>query len=364
MVTQPTALADAAPSVDAPAVSAARKLPAELPTAFAWLRRTPYFQAGLQGYSDQAMRLVARRHGAPYCVTEALLTTHLVAGGRAVTKLRPSPEDHPLAGQLIGAEPADLARSARLLIELGYDVIDLNLACPVKRTRTLPRGGQLLADPDHAITLLETLSEAVKDAVPLTVKLRRGTDDSPAAEERFQRIFARVVELGYFAATVHGRTVSQKYVGDSDWRTMSDLVQRYPGFVLFGSGDIFSAEAIYDRIRTSGVRAVSVARGAIANPWIFRQAAALLSGEPPRAPNLSQQRETLEAHCEEAVACDGDVRGTRQMRKFGIYYSRWHPQAETVAKAFVAVKSLNDWRAVLSQWYDAETAMRLEARAP
>lgn len=351
------ALADAAPSVDAPAVSAARQLPAELPAAFKWLRRTPYFQAGLQGYSDQAMRLVARRHGAPYCVTEALLTTQLLAGGKAVAKLRPSPEDHPLAGQLIGADPTDVAQSARLLLELGYDVIDLNLACPVKRTRTSPRGGHLLADPDQAITLLEALKEAVGNAAPLTVKLRRGTDDSAAAEERFQRIFARVVELGYFAATVHGRTVSQKYVGDSDWRTLSDLVERYPDFVIFGSGDIFSAEAIYERIRTSGVQAVSVARGAIANPWIFRQAAALLNGESPRPPSLCEQRETLEAHCEEAIACEGEARGTRQMRKFGIYYSRWHPQAKTVATAFVAVKSLADWRAVISRWFEVASSL-------
>lgn len=344
-------VATIAPAIDAAAVTAARRLPAALPKPFEWLRVAPYFQAGLQGYSDQAMRLVSRRHGAPYCITEALLTSHILAGGKSIEAIRPSDEDRPLAGQLIGAEPAEVAASARILLELGYDVIDLNLACPVKRTRTSPRGGHLLAAPERAIALLDALKEAIGEAVPLTVKLRCGTDDSAASEERFDQVFEHVVRLGYFAATVHGRTVSQKYIGNSNWRVLTDLVQRYPDFLIFGSGDIFRAEDIFERIRVSGVRAISVARGAIANPWIFRQAAALLAGESPSPPSLKEQRETLETHCREAVAWAGERRGSRQLRKFGIYYSRLHPNAAAVAKAFIAVQSLADWREVLSRWY-------------
>ena len=106
-----------------------------LPAAFSWLEENPFFQAGLQGYSDAAMRIISRRHGSPYCVTEAMPDQFLVNGGNGLTAAELDPEDHPIAGQLIGSDPLNMAKAARVLLELGYDVIDLNMACPVKRLR-------------------------------------------------------------------------------------------------------------------------------------------------------------------------------------------------------------------------------------
>src|SRR5919197_539470 len=108
---------------------------------------TPFCQAGLAGYSDRAMRLVARRRGCPYAVTEALLDTILVNGGPGVRKsIDINDEDHPLAGKIIGAEPATMAKAACLLQQAGYDVIDLNFACPVKKIKNKSRGGHMLLD--------------------------------------------------------------------------------------------------------------------------------------------------------------------------------------------------------------------------
>ncbi|NJL30396.1 MAG: hypothetical protein HC898_01505 [Phycisphaerales bacterium] len=98
----------------------------------------PFFQAGLAGYSDTAMRLVARRHGAPYAVTEALLDVFLLQGGRGLKAAELDPADHPIAGQLMGSHPQDIARAAKVLAGTGYDVIDVNLACPVKRYVSAP----------------------------------------------------------------------------------------------------------------------------------------------------------------------------------------------------------------------------------
>jgi nifR3 family TIM-barrel protein len=323
------------------------------PPPLRWLDAAPFFQAGLQGYSDAAMRLVARRHGAPYCVTESMGDLFLLRGGKALRAAELDGEDHPVAGQLMGSRPADMARAARILIALGYDVVDVNLACPVKRLRGEPRGGYLLAEPEQAVDILKAVREAVSGDAPVTVKLRRAFDDSAGAERDFHRVLEAAVELGYAAATVHGRTVVQKYIGPASWPFLADLAVRYPGFRIFGSGDVFTADAVPRMLSETGVRAVAVARGAIGNPWIFREAHAALRGEEPRAPSVAEQRSVLEEHCALAVRFLGAESAGRTMRMFGIKFSRHHPRAAEVARAFIAVRTLESWREVLRTWYSA-----------
>lgn len=324
----------------------------------------PFFQAGLAGYSDAAMRLVARRHGAPYAVTEAMLDMFLINGGKGLKDAEIEDADHPIAGQLMGSHPDEIAAGSKVLVSLGYDVIDVNLACPVKKIKRKCRGGHLMSAPDEAIAILDAVRQAVDPGVPTTVKLRRGSDDSPEAEANFHKIFQAVIELGYAGATVHGRTVEQKYIGPSRWAFLKDLVEQYgdtPNFTISGSGDIFEVGDIFAMLEQTGVDAVSVARGCIGNPWIFTQARAVMAGQSPEAPTLAQQRGVLLEHFELSVGLHGESRAGRMMRKFGIKFSRHHPDAEAVAKAFIAVKSLADWQAVLDEWYVTPPAAR---RAP
>ncbi|MFW6059691.1 MAG: tRNA-dihydrouridine synthase, partial [Phycisphaeraceae bacterium] len=189
----------------------------------------PFFQAGLAGYSDGAMRLIARRHGCPYCITEAMLDRFLVDGGKGLKQAELDDDDHPIAGQLMGSHPDEIAAGAKVLVELGYDVIDVNLACPVKKIKKKSRGGHLLGATDEAIAILDAVKQAVGDDRPCTVKLRRGSDDSAEAAARFYRIFETAIELGYAGAVVHGRTVEQKYNGPAWWPFLRDLVARYGG---------------------------------------------------------------------------------------------------------------------------------------
>jgi nifR3 family TIM-barrel protein len=320
----------------------------------------PFFQAGLAGYSDAAMRLVARRHGAPFAVTEAMLDQTLLRGGKGLAAAELDDEDHPIAGQLMGSHPADIAAGARLLVGLGYDVIDVNLACPVKKIRKHARGGHLLAEPDEAIAILDAVRQAVGDARPCTVKLRRGSDESAEAESNFHRILAAAIELGYAGAVIHGRTVEQKYIGLSRWDFLRGVVEQYGHaprgvpFLFGGSGDIETAADIVRMLRETGVRLVSVARGAIGNPWIFRQARALMAGDAAggrRPPTMAEQRAVLADHCALSVAHLGDERAGPMMRMFGIKFARHHPRSAEVARAFIAVKSLAEWRAVLEAHY-------------
>ena len=320
---------------------------------------SPFCQAGLAGYSDRAMRVVARRRGCGYAVTEALLDVILLSGGQGLKKsIDINDEDHPVAGQLIGSEPEAMARAAGILAGRGYDVIDLNFACPVKKIKNKSRGGHMLADTDRALGILKAVRDTVPGGIPTTVSLRRAFDDSPEAEDRFHTIATAAWELGYSALRVHGRTVAQKYQGQADWRAIAEIKARYPDRVIFGSGDVFTAQEAVRMLRETKVDLVWIARGAIGNPWIFRHAQALLADPAVvlAAPTIGEQRHALAEHFGIAMEILGEELAGRRMRKMGIKYSRFHPEAVAVKQAFIEVHSLRDWTAVLDQWYGADGA--------
>ena len=315
----------------------------------------PAMQAGLAGYSDMAMRVVARRRGCPYAVTEALLDQVLLRGGRGLEKgAILCDEDHPVAGQLMGSDPHELARAAKLLIDAGFDVIDLNFACPVRKVMGRNRGGYLLSDPATAIEIMRRVREAIGD-FPLSVKLRRALNDTAQAATWFDAVFAEACALDFAAIAVHGRTVEQKYTGRAHWGFLEGLAQRRPASwrgSLFGSGDIFCAHDALRMYRESGVDGMWIARGAIGNPWIFSEFAALLRGEElPAPPTIHAQREALLEHFRLAVEIYGEELASRQMRKIAIKYSKLHPHGPVVWKEFIAVKYQRDWDEVLRRYY-------------
>ncbi|MFK7958886.1 MAG: tRNA dihydrouridine synthase [Phycisphaerales bacterium] len=329
----------------------------------------PFYQAGLAGYSDAPMRLVARRHGCPLCVTEALLDRTLVAGGKGRTKEDPDLlaeecgtgdpdenraaglDDHPIAGQIMGTHPAEMAAGTEILVGFGYEMIDVNLACPVKKIRRRNRGGHFLAHPDDAIAVLAAVRAATPEHIPTTVKLRRAWDDTPEMAANFERVFAAAYDLGYAWATVHCRTVEQRYKGPGRWPFLAELRERHPDKLIFGSGDIWVADDIFRMIELTGMSGVSVARGAIGNPWIFRQARQMMAGETPMVPSLAEQRAALLEHFDLAVTLHGERRASRMMRKFGIKFSQHHPDANTVRVAFIGCATVEDWHAVMTAHY-------------
>lgn len=323
----------------------------------------PFFQAGLAGYSDGAMRLVAREHGCPFCVTEALLDTTLINGGKGRRRENPdileqesqttdnTLRDHPIAGQIIGTTPREMAEGATILVSMGYDTIDVNLACPVKKIRRRNRGGHFLGAPNEAIEILAAVREVVPFSIPTTMKLRRGFDDSEESRANFYAIFDSAFDLNYAWSTVHARSVKQKYEGPSRWSFLKELVQSRPEAIIFGSGDIWCAEDIFRMMQQTGVHGASVARGCIGNPWVFTQARALMKGEEPRDPTISEQRSAMLRHFELCTNLHGEQAASRMMRKFGIRFSQYHSNPKTVRKHFISVRSAKQWRDVLDTYY-------------
>lgn len=319
----------------------------------------PFCQAGLAGYSDRAMRVVARRRGCSYAVTEALLDVIMLAGGQGLRKsIDINEEDHPVAGQVIGSEPEQMARAAAILAEHGYDVVDLNFACPVKKIKNKARGGHMLQDMPRAEAILKAARDAVPAHVPMTVSLRRSFSDTAESEEQFYRVLETAWGYGYAAVRVHARTVEQKYAGKSRWPFLTKLKEQYPDRTILGSGDVFTAEDAVRMLRETGVDMVWIARGAIGNPWIFDHARRLLAEPEARIdpPTIGEQRHALEEHFGMAMDVHGEQLAGRRMRKMGIKYSRFHPEAARVKQEFINVQSRRDWTGVLDRWYAGDGA--------
>src|SRR5688500_17638686 len=175
------------------------------------------------------MRLVARRRGCPYAVTEALLDVILLSGGQGLKKsIDINDEDHPTAGQVIGSDAATMAAAAKILWQHGYDVIDLNFACPVKKIKNKARGGHMLRDTARGIEILKAVRDALPPEAPTTISMRRGFDDAPDSRDQFYELVETAWALGYAAIRCHARTVEQKYVGRSHWPFLAELKRRYP----------------------------------------------------------------------------------------------------------------------------------------
>jgi nifR3 family TIM-barrel protein len=264
-------------------------------------------------------------------------------------------EEHPVAGQLMGADPEQFAAAAKRLSEAGFDVIDINFGCPVKKVLGRCRGGFHLSQPEVALEIVQRVREAVPDTIPVTVKMRRGLDDTTESRDKFFTIFDGAFERGVAAITVHGRTVQQRYIGPSKWSFLREVKQHAPHRTVLGSGDLFSPEACLDMIASTGVDGVTVARGAIGNPWIFAQCRALAAGLPlPAPPSLFEQREIISEHYRLAEELYGEMRCLLQMRKFGIKYSKLHPHHEQVRAALVTIKQPGEWREVLRKFYSED----------
>jgi nifR3 family TIM-barrel protein len=318
----------------------------------------PVVQAALSGYSDMPMRVIARRLGAPYTLCEVMLDKFIVElkpRRRNRHFLMVADEEHPTGGQLMGADPQDFAPAALRLVEYGFDVIDINFGCPVKKVLGRCRGGFHLSQPAVALEIVRRVRDAVPSAIPVTLKMRRGIDDSAESREKFFEIFDGAFELGVAAITVHGRTVLQRYNGPSRWEFLRDLKSHAGDRIVLGSGDLFNAQACLDMIMYTGVDGVTVARGAIGNPWIFAQVRSLAAGLPlPEPPTLHEQRDIIREHYRLAEELYGPDRCLPDMRKFAIKYSQMHPQYVDVRIDFCSVRQPGGWQDVLEKWYSAD----------
>ena len=325
------------------------------------LLESPFTLAALSGYSDLGMRVVCRSLGACLTRNEVVLDRFVLdcrKGARSGRWLDES--DHPVAAQLLGNDPETMGQAAAHMESFGYDVLDVNFGCPVKKVLGRCRGGFLLGEPETAIAMIREVRNAV--SVPVTIKMRLGTDETSDSIDRFWRILEAGVELGIAGVAVHGRTVDQRYEGRARWDRLRQVKQRFPSLIVFGSGDLFTAENCLRMLNETGIDGVTIARGAICNPWIFRDCLALWRGEwAPPPPTLAEQGALMDRQYELAIRQYGPEKASRQMRKFGIKRAVLHPAAEEVRALFVKLSTPVEYRSLREQYFSSDD--RVEAIA-
>jgi tRNA-dihydrouridine synthase B len=234
----------------------------------------PFALAPMAGMTDTAFRrLVKRRGGCGLVVSEMVSSEGLVRGiDRTLEYAEYTEEERPVSIQIFGGDPQKMAAAAQIVEGMGADIVDVNMGCPVPKISKHNAGCSLMREPRHAAEVVRAMVNAVK--IPVTVKMRAGWDASAINAPDLAR---RVEDAGAAAVAVHGRTAAQSYTGFSDWDLISSVAE-VVGIPVFGSGDCIEPQQLIERLRGTAVRGVLVGRGALRNPWIFEQAAALAAG--------------------------------------------------------------------------------------
>lgn len=316
---------------------------------------SPLAQAALSGYSDGPMRQLARRFGAKYALAEVLIDRFAVESQSTNfirRHLQIADDDHPIGGQLMGSDPAQFQFAAQRLVQAGFDVIDINFGCPVKSAIGGCRGGYHLGQPEAALEIVSRVRDCVPAHIPVTVKMRRGIDETDASRDRTLTILQGAFDRGIAAVTLHGRTVEQKYVGPSRWSFLQEAKATFPQQTILGSGDLFTAEDCVRMLSETGVDGVSIARGAIGNPWIFSCTNALLRGAPhPAPPCLVEQGEVIREHVRLAQDTYGDAACVPRLRKHLVKYARLHPDHAEVRNAMAMANHVSDIELLLKKYY-------------
>jgi len=227
---------------------------------------SPFVLAPLAGYSDLPFRLLCRRYGAGYCVSEMISCHGLIYGQENTLKLLTSvPKERPVSFQLFGADPEIMADAAEILAAHSPEMIDINMGCPVKKVTKRGAGAALMTDSKLAENILKKIVARV--SLPITVKIRSGKDahclNAPA--------FAKMAEdNGAAAITVHARTWSQGFSGHIDPKVIAD-VKKVVKIPVIGNGDVLSYQAGRKMMAETGCDGVMIGRGALGNPWIFQE---------------------------------------------------------------------------------------------
>ena len=301
--------------------------------------------APMAGITSLPMRLLARDQGASLCFTEMVSVNGLVRDGRKSFELmRSSAEDRPLGVQLFGDDPDLLAEGARLS-ESYADLIDINMGCPVKKVVGGGAGSALLQSPEKIRAIVRTVRRATN--LPFTVKIRSGW----SGDSVNYLLVGRIAEdEGADAVTLHPRTRNQMFEGHSDWNQITALTESLQIPVL-GSGDLFTAADVVDMLQQTGCAGVMVARGALGNPWIFRQALRLRSGAPV-LPLLPEERFAVaKRHLELFIADIGERIAVREMRKHLCWYAKGINGAAHFRGAVNRLESLVEIEAAMREFF-------------
>jgi tRNA-dihydrouridine synthase B len=267
--------------------------------------------APMAGVSVQAFRRQGRRYGAGLVCSEMVSCAGLHHGNdRTLGYLRIASDEHPLAVQIFGADPAVMAEAARMVADAGADLVDINFGCPVRKVTKTGAGAMLLEEPDRACRIVEAVAEAVD--LPVSVKMRRGLEDGSRV---CLEVGPQLVEAGAATLTLHPRSAKQMYTGTADHALTAELVELVDVPVI-ASGDVTSRARAQAVLATTGASAVMVGRAAQGNPWVLREILEQHAAEPSREEVVAE----LVLFMRETVRELGERKASRFLKKFYGWY--------------------------------------------
>ncbi|MBI3092154.1 MAG: tRNA dihydrouridine synthase DusB [Candidatus Tectomicrobia bacterium] len=286
----------------------------------------PFLLAPLSGYSDAAMRLIAREEGAGFAFTEMIsCIAYLHDSRRTLQRAAWLPEEKPFGLQLMGADADLMRRAAEKAQRDGADLLDINMGCPARRIVRAESGSALMRSPESAERIMRATVASVD--IPVTVKLRSGW----SREIGDARAVAEAAEAaGIAAITVHGRTQTQKFAGKADWEVIQAVKERVR-IPVIGNGDVETAVEAVARMRGAGCDGVMIGRGAIGRPWLFAASLALLTtGMLPEPPGGEALLRLMLRHLGYLQRLYPAGQGLLRFRKHCAAYLRGWPQSKAL----------------------------------
>jgi len=304
--------------------------------------------APMAGVTDRPFRQLCRKLGAGMAVSEMVSSNSALWGTpKTMHRLDFQGEPGPIAVQILGADPDTMAKAARINVQRGAQIIDINMGCPAKKVCKVAAGSALMREPLTASRIIHAIVDAVE--VPVTLKMRTGWD----RESRNALEIAKIAEdAGIQALAVHGRTRACGFSGEAEYETIGEIKQALEIPVL-ANGDIDSPEKAAKVLNETGVDGLMIGRAAQGRPWIFREISHYLAtGEKLKPPTTDWIRELLKEHLENLYVFYGEQRGVRVARKHIAWYSKTQPGSARFRKQINAAISAEEQQALIDQFFD------------
>ena len=292
--------------------------------------------APMAGVTDLPFRLLCKEQGCGLVCTEMVSAKAILYKNKNTNALlEVREEERPAAVQLFGSDPGILSSMAHQIEDGPYDIIDLNMGCPVPKVVNNREGSALMKEPKLVEEILSAMVKAVKK--PVTVKFRKGFDDEHVNAVEIAKI---AESCGVAAVAIHGRTREQYYSGKADWEIIRKVKEAVK-IPVIGNGDIFTPEDAKRMMETTGCDGLMIARGAKGNPWIFKRISHYLdTGELLPEPTLEEIKEMVVRHGELQMQIKGEVIGMREMRKHMAWYTSGLPHSAAVRNEINQVETL------------------------
>ncbi|MDO4475882.1 MAG: tRNA dihydrouridine synthase DusB [Lachnospiraceae bacterium] len=301
--------------------------------------------APMAGVSDLPFRLLCREQGAGLVCME-MVSAKAVSYRNKNTEalLRTAPGEGPVSLQLFGSEPELMGEITRQLDDRPFDIIDINMGCPVPKVAGNGEGSALMKNPVLAGRIIECMARATEK--PVTVKIRKGFDEAHVNAVELARI---AQESGAAAVAVHGRTREQYYSGKADWDIIRQ-VKEAVSIPVIGNGDVVDGESAARMLRETGCDAVMVGRAAQGDPWVFARIKAYLeNGEVLERPTVSEVIDMILRHARMQCEYKGEVIAMREMRKHVAWYTTGYPHSARLRQRVNEIESLEKLEGLLEE---------------